>query len=318
MKKTSGANLHMHLLELEITTECNQNCQYCYNRENKHINMPLKDIIKYLKFAEENGVQVVVISGGEASLHPDFTNLCEMIRRDKFKIPRIVVQSNGFIRNIDLKYIKVFDSVHLSYELDDTSSRSISTEDNLELAKVFNSKGIYTYLFSTITKKNLKNIENVVTNANEAGVDIGFNICCDTGNNKDLLLSCTEKEAICRKMIEFEEEGKILPFKNPMTSIIRGRCSDNYLGIRGGCTAGIGSCVVSADGEVFPCPFFRFSVGNLKNESLEDIWLNSKKINLFRARKYFKDPCGKCRHLSFCGGCPLPSRQTPITGMLQM
>ena len=43
-------------------------------------------------------------------------------------------------------------------------------------------------------------------------------------------------------------------------------------GIVGGCLAGIAAGYVTAEGDFFPCPFIRKSCGNVKFQSLEDIW----------------------------------------------
>lgn len=293
----------MHLLEIEITTMCDQNCEYCYNRGYKNQNMDFEEIVRYFKFAEKYGVELVVLSGGEASLHPEFEKICDYLKKNRPEVKRIVVQSNGYIKNIPYEKLKVFDSIHLSYELDSTTVRTHSTEQNLNLAKFYVEHGIHSYLFSTITKENICNIDNIVEKANSENVDVGFNICCDTGKNSSLLLTKEQKFEICKKMNKLSKDGKILPFKNPMVSIINDTKSEIFIGVKGGCTAGIASCVVSPYGEVYPCPFFRKSVGNTREKNLEDIWLNSEILKIFRSRKLFDEPCGNCEYLSYCGGC---------------
>lgn len=303
MNQILDVKSQMHLLELEITTECNQNCQYCYNRNEKREEMSLDDVKNYFEFAKENNVEVIVISGGEASLHKDFSSICKYVLNEKNNFRRIVLQSNGNIKNAAIKDLKAFHALHLSYELDLTSVRSLSTEDNMELAKYFNEHGIYTYLFSTITMKNYKNIDKIIDKANSNNVDIAFNLCIDNGSNKDLLLSNKLKFEVCKKLVNYEKEGKILAFKNPFTSIIKNYVSEEFIGVKGGCTAGIASCVISSNGNVYPCPFFRIIAGNTKANDIKDIWMKSNILKLLRSRKFLQEPCGSCKHLSFCGGC---------------
>ena len=97
LKGMIDVNLLMHLLEIEITTRCNLNCLHCYNRENKYIDMEYENIIKYVNFANDNNVNTLVISGGEAALHKDFKKICEYFAKNRNKlsnIKKIIVQSN--------------------------------------------------------------------------------------------------------------------------------------------------------------------------------------------------------------------------------
>tara|TARA_R110001592_G_scaffold319334_1_gene596913 strand:- start:267 stop:1094 length:828 start_codon:yes stop_codon:yes gene_type:complete len=74
------------------------------------------------------------------------------------------------------------------------------------------------------------------------------------------------------------------------------------------CDAGRFSLYVSEDMRVYPCSFQGgLAEGDLLNEdqSLQDIWLNSKNMASFR--DYFSSGrCGGCTHRSTCmNGCPL-------------
>lgn len=303
MNKTCDAKLQMHLLEIEITTKCNLNCRHCYNRGYQDMDMPLNTIIDLLKFAEEYNVNTLVISGGEACIHPEFKELCKYLKNNRPNVEKIVIQSNGYIKNIDFELLKAFDTIHLSFELDGSDVRKFSGYDVVNTAKKLKDYGIYSYLFSTIHAKNIDSIDTLTKIANDAMIDIGFNICCDTGKNKDLLLTQEQKMLVSKKFLDLHSQGKILKFSHPFTSIIANRSSDEFIGIRGGCSAGIAACDVLPNGDVIPCPFFRTVAGNIYNNSLKDIWLNSDFLRVLRGRKYLKGNCHNCKHLSFCGGC---------------
>jgi radical SAM protein with 4Fe4S-binding SPASM domain len=267
------------------------------------MDMPIERIKKYLDFAEINKVHTVVISGGEAAMHSNFKELCDFLLSYKPSIERLVIQSNGWIGHIPYDMLKPFDAVHLSYALDKSSSRTYTTEDNIFLAKRLIESGIYAYLFVTITNKNYDDIDQLVFNANTHHVDIAFNLCCDTGKNKDLLLSKEEKKNVLIKLNELAKTGKIQPIKHPFINVLNNRKSDGFIGVKGGCSAGIAACVISAFEDVYPCPFFRLSAGNLNEASLESIWSSSQILKLCRARKILHYPCRGCEFLSYCGGC---------------
>lgn len=296
--------LWMHLLEIEITTKCNLNCKHCYNRENKNIDMPLDEIIYYLNFANKFNVKKIVISGGEACIHKDFNKLCDYLLENRKKlnnVEKIVLQSNGLIGKIDLTKLKGFDMIHLSFDVDNNDARLINSKKTLELANNIKKNGMNCYLFATIHNKNINYIDEIVKLANESNNQIAFNLCCDTGKNSEFLLTREQKISTINKLLQYEKEGKINKLKHPYVNSLKGLSCEDYR-IKGGCTAGIATCTILANGDVIPCPFLRVKAGNIHVNKLEDIWLKSELFNSLRNRNKY-DICGKCRFISYCGGC---------------
>lgn len=305
--------LWMHLLEIEITTRCNLNCKHCYNRENKNIDMPYEEIIKYVNFANENEIQKLVISGGEACLHKDFKKLCNYLKTNRKKlntIKKIILQSNGLIEMLNLDDLTGFDMIHLSFDVDNNEARKISSKKTLDLANEIKRHGLNCYLFATVHSKNIDYIDEIVKLANESNNQIAFNLCCDTGHNSEFLLSLEQKKFAIEKLLEYEKKGKINKLKHPYVNSYKEMIlDDDKYRIMGGCTAGIATCTILANGDVIPCPFLRVIAGNVHDEPLEDIWLNSKLFNKLRDRKKYQ-VCGKCKYLAYCGGCRKSAFQT--------
>lgn len=71
----------------------------------------------------------------------------------------------------------------------------------------------------------------------------------------------------------------------------------------GGCGAGRLYCAIQPNGLVTPCVFMPIIVGDLRKESLQDIWLSSKVMNDLRDREKLKGRCGDCFYKYVCGGC---------------
>lgn len=305
--------LSMHILELEITTRCNLNCLHCYNRGYENMDMPYEQIIKYINFANENSVSTLVISGGEASLHKDFVKLCEYLEQERPKltnISKIVLQTNGYISNMDITKLKGFDYIHLSFDLDDNKIRKIEADKTIELAKKIKSAGISPYFFATVHKNNVNHIDEIVKLANDNEIRIVFNFCIDTGRNKDVLLSTDEKIFAIKKLLQYEKDGKISKLRNPYVNSYKELSSDDdNFRIKGGCTAGIAACSILANGDVIPCPFFREICGNVNENKLEDIWFNSEILKKLRYRKKY-ETCGDCKYLAYCGGCRKSAYET--------
>ena len=70
-----------------------------------------------------------------------------------------------------------------------------------------------------------------------------------------------------------------------------------------GCLAGINVCFVSATGKIFPCGYLPTLAGDLRQESLEQIWHNSKIFKDLRDITLLKGRCGVCSDVAHCGGC---------------
>jgi radical SAM protein with 4Fe4S-binding SPASM domain len=70
-----------------------------------------------------------------------------------------------------------------------------------------------------------------------------------------------------------------------------------------GCHAGVSYFSLRPNGDVYPCTFLPIRVGNIREQSLHDIWRNSKILNQLRDRRLLKGACGQCEFRETCGGC---------------
>lgn len=70
-----------------------------------------------------------------------------------------------------------------------------------------------------------------------------------------------------------------------------------------GCLAGTGVVFVSSAGEVFPCGYFPVSCGNIKLRSLPEIWGDSPVFSRLRDPAALSGNCGACDCQDVCGGC---------------
>lgn len=88
---------HSCLTVLEITDHCNLNCPVCYAESGTHRNIhkPLATVIAMLDaiVANEGEPDVVQLSGGEPTLHPDFFAILDEVR--KRPIRHLMVNTNG-------------------------------------------------------------------------------------------------------------------------------------------------------------------------------------------------------------------------------
>jgi heme b synthase len=70
-----------------------------------------------------------------------------------------------------------------------------------------------------------------------------------------------------------------------------------------GCLAGSAICFVSHTGEVFPCGYLPVSAGNVRQQSMAEIWEHSPVFARLRDEDQLEGKCGLCEFKRICLGC---------------
>jgi len=71
----------------------------------------------------------------------------------------------------------------------------------------------------------------------------------------------------------------------------------------GGCAAGVSGLTILPDGTVTPCRRLPVPIGNVRTDSLREIWSTSEVLNSLRDRSRYDGKCGTCNRWSACRGC---------------
>lgn len=97
--------------------------------------------------------------------------------------------------------------------------------------------------------------------------------------------------------------SKIFQYNSPLETKVYRRNRDI------GCHAGVTSCAISPNGDVYPCGtvssnYPDFIAGNLRKTTMADIWKNSTKLKDFRSIELslIEGNCGECKISYLCGG----------------
>ena len=70
-----------------------------------------------------------------------------------------------------------------------------------------------------------------------------------------------------------------------------------------GCSTGLTYAGLTSSGDLIPCVPAPIKLGNLLEQSLEEIWRCNEILNHIRNRKELKGACKKCEYSGICGGC---------------
>jgi len=149
----------------------------------------------------------------------------------------------------------------------------------------------------------------VIELASSLGVQrLGFSRLVPSGGGKKLLGSMLKNDELAdlyNKIFSINTGGLRIVTGDPVASQLRmPDLEDAHADIpSGGCAAGVSGLTIMPDGTVTPCRRLPVPVGNVRRDSLRDIWASSEILNDLRDRSKYVGKCGACSRWSRCRGC---------------
>lgn len=297
--------------QIELTSKCNERCVHCYiPHEIKNTQIEHDLMIKALDECKAMGVLTIVFSGGEAMLHPNF---CEFLKYAKDLDLNVVVLSNLTLLNDGileaLKY-RHPSCVNVSlYSMNPEVHDSITTiKGSQEITKKNIIKlienNIPVQINCPVMKQNKDDFDEVVRwgQGYKCSVVVDYLImarCDRSTDNLQNRLSSAEVEQVITKLLNSD-----VVFQTN----IKNR-DESKLGKHDGnervCGVGLTSLCMISNGDVYPCVgWHKCILGNLNNNSLNDIWNNSPQIKYLRGLRMrdFKK-CNGCKDYDYCLMC---------------
>ena len=328
------------LIVWNFTKQCNLRCKHCYeNAEPKPAPDELttgeaKHAID--EFANAGAV-ALSFSGGEPLLRKDFFEVANYAAEKEFYVS---VASNGTLitekvaqkmRESGVQYVEIsldgFEKTHDEFRgIQGAWKRTIEGIENCV------EEGLDTGVATTATHYNLKEIPKLVEFIEEglhAKQLIVFNFIPVSRGKEMVDQDLTPKER--EELLDFlyskliDNNSKLDSFSTApqyavtshkfafgpvvathftnkaATEMLRGR-TKSLTEFIGGCGAGRLYCSMEPNGDIEPCVFIPIKIGNIREQSLVNIWRSSPVLKQIRNRDLFKG-CGECKYKYICGGC---------------
>jgi radical SAM protein with 4Fe4S-binding SPASM domain len=252
------------------------------------------------------------ITGGEPFLRKDiFAILAEIINRNF----DVYMLTNGIL--IDKKTAqKLFrlgvKGVQVSIEGPKAVHESIRGKGSFSKAlmgiKHLLDAGLKVTLNTTLSRLNADYFMDMIGLSSNLGVHrLGFSRLVPSGQGESMLkymLSSNEIESLYKKIFS-EDTGKLeIVSGDPIASQLNtDGDNENRDLISGGCAVGLSGITILPDGTLVPCRRLNIPIGNIKTDSLREVWATSEVLEAIRDRSRYKGKCVDCKRWTFCRGC---------------
>lgn len=298
---------HTLELDLHITNRCNLKCKHCIYDSNNLLmeDMTLSKIESLTDDFKKLGVSEIHLTGGEPLLNHQIFEIVKYLSEKQFTVR---MQSNGMlVTEQNVRKLKDCGLKSILISIDGLEGNHNWLRENknsykqaISAIKHCKNVGLYCRANTVLHKKNVEDIFGILKETMRLGVDQhSFFYLTPGGRGKDLkdyvltleewknatenIISSCEK-LNCRNKVKFQH-------------LIVGKEDINECRI-----LDRDNCLLLSDGNVYPCVFFvnsNYSLGNIKNESLCNIWSSEKNWNIYKFKPVNKDcACTQCK-----GGC---------------
>lgn len=326
------------LVVWDVTYACNLKCKHCY----ANAGVPLKDELtteeakQAIDKLDRASVPIIAFSGGEPLVRKDFLELAKYAHD---KGIYVAVATNGTsITKSKAREMKEAGIQFTQISLDGASAKTHDSfrgikgvyEKTVRGIKNCVNEGFFVNIATTATKYNFKEVPKIMDLCEELGVNwlMAYNFV-PTGRGKFISendLTPAEREQVLKDLWEkLKNGGKVsvlstapqfvrvaleaevgLNEKIVPTHFFNPQLSDKLVNLAefiGGCGCGRFYCAIRPNGNIEPCVFFPLTVGNIKEDDFEDLWINNSVFRDIRSKDKLEGNCGKCNYRYYCGGC---------------
>ena len=307
----------------DVTNECNLGCIHCYSSEQQE-ELSTTEVTHILDKLASAGVEMVDFGGGEPLLRTDIFDILAHTKQLGFYTS---ISTNGILLDEHCaRRLKQLNVDHVCVSLDgarpETHDRIRNKKGTYEKAingvKNCRSAGMTTQISTVVMKSNINELRDMFTLLESLHVD-GWYIYdfVPAGRGKELhqeVLTPEQRKRLFEYLQDIAPSSTMTLKPYPYLITLNSACgTETYFYKKygrltkffKGCLSGRWVCHISSNGDLRPCHLLPHVLGNLTQETFEDIWFNKKNrvLRELRERRLVKGTCGECTHRDVCGGC---------------
>lgn len=311
-------------IQWHLTERCNLRCRHCYQTDGAvpgEMSLPeIKEVLDEVSgtlrdWAEAYEMEFspsLNVTGGEPFLRKDLFDILKEIKSRGFDIylltngTLIDSEKASFLASLGVRGVQVSiegpKGVHEGIRGRGSFKKSLTGVRNLLEA------GLRVTLNVTLSNLNARYIGELLSLALALGVQrLGFSRLVPSGRGMGLLsegLKPWQIRDIYSSLLSVDLRGLEIvtgdPIASQMSSSVKGNTGCTA---HGGCAAGIAGVTLLPDGTMTPCRRLPIPIGNIRRDSLREVWATSEVLELLRDKAKYKGRCGKCRRWALCRGC---------------
>ncbi|MCB2184974.1 MAG: radical SAM protein [Deltaproteobacteria bacterium] len=311
-------------LQWHLTQRCNLACRHCYQEPSTTPEITQAEAREIMDEAVEMledwrqayGLDLsasVNLTGGEPFLRDDLFPIIADLRARGFEVflltNGLLVDAAAARRLADLGVAGVQVSlegpaaVHEAVRGPGSHAAALAGVANLVDSR------LPVTLNVTLSAHNAAAMPELVDLARSLGVArLGYSRLVPVGRGRDMLaaaLSREELRELYARLGELAPPGLDLVTGDPVAAQAKLPPPPEDLGDTplGGCAAGVSGLTIMHDGTLLPCRRLPLPLGNLRTDSLREIWAASPLLHALRDRSRYAEPCRSCARWAVCRGC---------------
>ena len=306
-----------------VTTKCTTNCSYCYAKRNLKTELKTEEIVHFIEECKKLGIVNLSLTGGDIFAHTDWKTIIATVTKNEYK-PFLSTKTP--LNEEDIKFLHDTGIQELQFSLDSIEpkilSQLIQVNDNY-LSKVYNTfkycekYGIKLCVRSVLCAINsqVNQIENLLsflkgfTNIKDWVMTPAF---FSEFKQEEYHKNEVSNENLIKIKNFIKETTKTFPiylskiskcgYKLKKNSTVYDYVKKNQI-----CQANSYTMSVLASGECTICEMLyeneEYSLGNIKELSLNEIWNSPKALSLFSPEQNetsTSSPCHTCEVFDEC------------------
>jgi len=322
----------LRLIFWELTARCNLKCRHCRAEAQDNFaagELTTPEILRVAADIREVGDPIVILTGGEPLVRPDFFEIAEGCNK---LFSRIALATNGTL--VDRAMAQRIAGVgiqRVSISLDGAKAETHdafrglkgSFDNALRGFDAMKSAGLSLQVNVTVTQHNDAEIEDLLDLCLERGADafhvfmlvpvgcgaqIGDDVRLSPQRFEDRLVWLFEKSVELKDRIHVKatcapQYFRIMREVSRKRGIALPEAGHGMRATTRGCLAGSAVCFVSRIGDVQPCGYLPVKIGNVREQKFADIWRESEIFEALRDPNNLKGKCGACGYRKVCLGC---------------
>ena len=291
----------------ELTYLCNERCRHCYlddPKANQEIGILRFDAWrKVIDEIADMGCMNVLVTGGEPTLHPDFLQICRHITKRGMLLDiftnALNISDDLFDSIVDLKPNTVSFSLYGgSAEFHDWVTQVPgSFEKSLKNILMFKCAGVDVFIKSVLFNGKAGEFIKLRALGKRVGISAHCAQAVNIGRSGTMHPEyMADNETLTAYLASISDEEPLWwqnspPFRDPDSPV---------------CGVGFSTLTFRPNGNISPCIPHSCVLGNVKEDSVKEIWDRSSKLIELRNLKLrdVSPKCSTCKDSGFCVICP--------------